>query len=229
MTIREMITDYLFSFKGRVPRELMWVYLAIAIPALLAVLIAMAILGTGILFAILALPTAGVLFYALLAIGAKRRHDRDANGQICLMLLVVLIASFVLGGFLPATPVGVAVGRVIFGVRFLILLYYFIVLFCLPGTQGENAYGSDPIVPELDPNDPSYVPAGFSVKVSGAGTHQEFFYVAESNPERARAIIREARGASDGSVTIMGTILHQTVTKLGLHTGEFVPAPRIQA
>jgi uncharacterized membrane protein YhaH (DUF805 family) len=195
----------------------------------IVLLIASLVLGHGIVFMILAVPVGVALLWATLAIGAKRQHDRNLSGQFVLILFIALLASFVLGSFTPPGLAGKILGWALSGARLAMAGYLFVMLFCLHGTRGGNDYGSDPIIPELDPNDPSYVPAGYSVKVAGAGSQQEFFYVAEADRERARAIIREASGAPDDSVTIMGAILYQTVAKLGLRQGEFVTAPRLQS
>lgn len=227
MNFPVMIRDYLFGFKGRIARELMWVYLLIAFAVSVVLSLAMALLGPGALFTILAVPVAGLLLWSTLAVGAKRRHDRNQSGGIALIVFVVLLSTYVPSAFVPKNPAGQMIMLAVLAARLATVLYFFVVLFCLKGTTGENDYGPDPVVPELNPNNPNYVPAGYSVKIDGA--HQEFYYVAESNRERARAIVRDGRGAPDSAVTIIGTILHQTVAKLGLKHGEFVAAPRLSS
>ncbi|HEY1632536.1 MAG TPA: DUF805 domain-containing protein [Rhizomicrobium sp.] len=227
MNLPLMIRDYLFGFKGRVDRELMWVYLAVAVLSAVVLMIASAVLGKGVVFLVIAVPLGIALLWSALAVGAKRRHDRDLSGMLVLILFAALLASFTLGGAVPPGTAGKLVNAMLIVARIGLALYLFVDLFVLKGTPGENDYGPDTIIPELDPNDPGYTPAGYSVKIDGA--HQEFYYVAESNRERARTIVRDGRGAPDAAVTIMGTILHQTVAKLGLKPGEFVTAPRLSS
>ena len=227
MNMIAMIRDYLFSFKGRVDRELMWVYLAIAVVSMIVLSIVSMVLGKGLMFLIVAAPIVIALLWSMLAVGTKRRHDRNTSGTLALIVFVALLVSLGLGGAVPAGPAHDFVMGLLNTVRIGLALYLFVNLFVLKGTTGENDYGADTIIPELDPNDPSYVPAGYSVKIDGP--HQEFYYVAESNRERARAIVRDGRGAPDSAVTIMGTILYQTVANLGLKPGEFVAAPRLSS
>lgn len=102
-----------------------------------------------------------VLLYPSLAIGIKRRHDRNSSGidliiYYALNFVASLITAFGLayttmtipaGQDLPAMtiPVPSMLSLGLSGVLFVYGVYLFIVLGCLRGTVGQNNYGPDPL------------------------------------------------------------------------------------
>jgi len=121
------IGDGLFSFNGRIPRDLMWAtWLAIAavvVVATLMVRVLGAVLPSGTaadyLQAALVVLYVGVVvlcFWFSLAMNVKRWHDRNKSGWMVLINLIPIV-----GG-----------------------LWSFIELGFLPGTKWANEYGSDP-------------------------------------------------------------------------------------
>jgi uncharacterized membrane protein YhaH (DUF805 family) len=97
-----------------------------------------------------------VFAYPTLALGLKRRHDRDSSGKdliayYVLALLLVLSQAFGIGyvttdignGVMIPTPGTVATAlSTIVG---LLGLYLLVVLGFLRGTKGPNSYGPDPL------------------------------------------------------------------------------------
>jgi uncharacterized membrane protein YhaH (DUF805 family) len=81
--------------------------------------------------------------YPNIALGVKRRHDRDNNGMDVTVFIIIEIIYVLL----PA--IGIGMGNVIFsvvGVIFLIFaIYMLVVLGFLRGTAGPNQYGPDPL------------------------------------------------------------------------------------
>ena len=112
---------FLFSFEGRIPRSDFWLKFVLPYWAILIVLSAISFAlgpdGLGaILFSLINLLSL-VAIWPSLAVGAKRLHDRNKSGWMQLLLLIPLIG----------------------------LIWYIIDVGCLPGTQGENQYGPDPL------------------------------------------------------------------------------------
>ena len=110
------LAQVLFSFDGRLSRRGYWFAFAISVAVQIAAeIVDVALFGSR---ASLASLVAGlVLFYASLAVSAKRWHDRDKSGWwvlICLLPVVGWVWLVVENGFLR-------------------------------GVHGPNRYGPDPV------------------------------------------------------------------------------------
>jgi uncharacterized membrane protein YhaH (DUF805 family) len=145
----------LFSFEGRIGRRTYWLAILGMIVAVLVLTIAPFLLGNQEwVFLILALTSQFIWLlslWPLLAVGAKRLHDRDKNGW---WLLVYWLLPFVLicGGMsiiLFDDPRNgrtgdFATGGVLLFASLLPALFGIVELGILPGTRGPNQYGADP-------------------------------------------------------------------------------------
>jgi len=108
-TSKLTMKEIFFSFKGRVPRKVFWIYgvLGVMIGALIpiGVIIGLStVVGEWIL--ILLLPVYVVIVWASLAVQIKRWHDRDKSGWWVLIGLIPLIGAIwqiVETGFLEGT------------------------------------------------------------------------------------------------------------------------------
>ena len=127
---------YLFAFEGRINRAKYWTFVALVLVFVLPALSAVAGLrsaleqlsdpvtirvlemGTGIVTLSIVLP----LQVSILAVGAKRWHDRNRSGWWVLIALVPVIGP----------------------------LWTLVECGCLKGTEGENRYGPDPLAPALE-------------------------------------------------------------------------------
>ncbi len=158
-----MLSEFLFSGKGRVSRRQIWLwyflpYLAISI---LAGMIDRSVLGAqpgspG--------PLGGALMFAALwptvAIQAKRFHDRSLSGwwvlhfmlaqMSCLMMAILPYVSgvdFTVAEPVLAEPSGVMrLASLIGFVGFAgFVVAQFVLLYVSPGRTGPNRYGDDPL------------------------------------------------------------------------------------
>jgi uncharacterized membrane protein YhaH (DUF805 family) len=185
---------------------------------------------------VLSLP----LYWPALAIGVRRLHDRNKGSEWAWLLLGVPMLA-------KLTMVLLDMGRMNLGIfrypYFLILtasvavsVWALVELGFLRGTEGDNRFGPDPLpaVVRLPSGEKFYqglAPGGHRVRLAVHGddgrTRNEYYYVAESDPERARAVLRDAKGARDEDVSTIDSILHETVERLNLKAGEFAPVPRV--
>ena len=106
---------YLFSFEGRATRLEYWMYYVPLIIGYIIVFIIGAVLGEEAAIIILYLLGL-VLFWSLIAIQVKRWHDRDKSGW------------WILINFIP-----------------IIGLWALVENGFLPGTEGKNRFGEDPL------------------------------------------------------------------------------------
>jgi uncharacterized membrane protein YhaH (DUF805 family) len=240
--------DYFFSFEGRAPRWEYWLFVGISLGyTLLALIIALTIQGwnpaafarlTPIMF-VLTLP----LYWPGFAITVRRLHDRNKSDERAWFFLGTPLLGNLISWLLPPLPASLSM----FVYLLLLLLLQFAILVVslwalielgfLRGTTGDNRFGPDLLPPDIALPDGSgfrqALPAGghrvrLIIPAPNGAPTQEFYYVAESDPERARTIIRDAKNARDGDVKTLDTILHQTVETLNLKPGEFVPVPRVR-
>lgn len=97
-----------------------------------------------------------VMLWAGLAVTVKRLHDRNKGAVWLLAVFVLPLALDIAGMVLLGGPMamhavnGAAVApsplaAVCFGAASLIGLWWFIELYCLRGTVGENRFGPDPL------------------------------------------------------------------------------------
>jgi uncharacterized membrane protein YhaH (DUF805 family) len=160
--------DYLFSFRGRINRARYWLFVALAIPFLMLLVLvswayALSIPGAyenggptpwpsdplGIAGAIVWCLAFLALFIAGLAITVKRLHDRE---KAWWWIFIFVIAPNLLSGYAQsqiATVGGANAGDVAFLSGFVALAIYvwsFVELGCLRGTAGPNRFGPDPLM-----------------------------------------------------------------------------------
>lgn len=125
------LTKKLFSFKGRINRLPYWmVYIGLTVAVIIIIFALSTVLPAKTvegqvaaqftpvqLAASICLSVVNIIYlWNVLAISVKRLHDRDQSGWWLLVGLIPLLGQ----------------------------LWYFIVVMCLPGTAGENRFGSDP-------------------------------------------------------------------------------------
>ncbi len=150
---------FLFDPNGRVSRKDIWLkYLLVVIAANLVAgtldLVA-GLLGAAPFGAAVSL----FFFWPGIAVSVKRFHDRDMTGWWVLILAVIAIVGAVLfilplfsilssqgmsgGGLAGSSVFMVLGGLILIGV----VLFSFVVNYCLPGQVGANKYGPDPLDP----------------------------------------------------------------------------------
>jgi uncharacterized membrane protein YhaH (DUF805 family) len=159
----------LFSFKGRIGRQSWWLTnLAVAIVVTIVTAIIDAVARSqgmgfidaetnqfeptgplGVLLGVISLVNLWIIY----ALGAKRLHDRDRTGWWLVAPLLTLVVTIVLasmalslpeGGREPWNTLGVFTFFAIVG----ILLWLFLEIGFLPGTEGPNRFGPDPLAEE---------------------------------------------------------------------------------
>jgi len=149
------------SFTGRISRKTYWLGIVGIIIAAIVISIVLGLFGLGpnaanpgtaawgslITFVILAVPS--------LALGIKRRHDRNGSGNdiyVYFILSAILIVVQALGfGYetvdmggtpVPAPTTTMMIFMAVLGV---FAIYLLVVLGFLKGTDGANQYGPDPL------------------------------------------------------------------------------------
>jgi len=162
--------NYLFSFQGRINRAKIWLFVLVAIGAEIAYFIVMwALVGAagmsmltgmasdagsmaggvmGILALILSLAFFVVFIWAGLAVAVKRLHDRDKAGWWLLVFYGVPLVFDILA--VIVSPPGTnaepsAIGTIFLLAGFAIIIWFFVELYCLRGTVGDNRFGPDPL------------------------------------------------------------------------------------
>jgi len=126
----------LFSFEGRIPRRTYWGF-SILINLVQFVAAYFLIIALGANFQLPVTIVAWVLtLWPIVAVGAKRWHDRNKSGWCVLVILIPTCVGF----FTPAAG-GQNTIAIITGVAG---LWVFIQCGCLRGTVGPNRYGEDP-------------------------------------------------------------------------------------
>jgi uncharacterized membrane protein YhaH (DUF805 family) len=145
----------LFSFEGRIGRRTYWLAILALIVALLVLTFAPFLLNSEEAAVVMLAVTSQFIWllslWPMLALGAKRLHDRDRNGW---WLLVFWVLPFVLlcGGFgivFFDDPRTGRSGDFSTGLTLALAgvpptLWGIIELGFLPGTKGPNLYGASP-------------------------------------------------------------------------------------
>jgi uncharacterized membrane protein YhaH (DUF805 family) len=144
----------LFSFEGRIGRGTYWLAILALIVAVLVLTFAPFLLNSEAAAVLLLVVSQFIwllCLWPLLAVGAKRLHDRDKNGW-WLLVFWLLPFALVVGGFSIALFDDPRTGRSGDFSTGLILvlaslppaLWGIVELGILPGTKGPNLYGADP-------------------------------------------------------------------------------------
>ena len=113
------LKEILFSFEGRIPRKVFWLYgvLGLIVVMLLAIgIIAGLAYVLGDWFGILAIPLYIGVIWVSLAIQVKRWHDRDKSGWWVLISFIPIIGA----------------------------IWQLVECGFLEGSQGDNRFGSEP-------------------------------------------------------------------------------------
>ena len=90
-----------------------------------------------------------VIYISSLAVGVKRLHDRNKSGWYLLLFYIAPSLLFAVSfGITVSDGSGTVAGFLaLAGVA--IVIWTFVELGCLRGTIGANAYGPDPIAPDV--------------------------------------------------------------------------------
>ena len=146
----------LFSFEGRIGRGTYWPVVLALIVALLVLSIAPFLLNSehaAVLMVALASQFIWLLsLWPILALGAKRLHDRNKSGWWLLMFWLLPFALFC-GGFSivlfddPRTGSSgdFTTGLIVVLASLPPALWGIVELGILPGTKGPNPHGADPV------------------------------------------------------------------------------------
>ena len=144
----------LFSFDGRIGRRIYWLAILALIVAVVGLTFAPFLLNSEAAAVVLLVLSQFIWLLSLwpiLAVGAKRLHDRNKNGWWLLVFWLLPFALFV-GGFSIALFDDPRTGRSgDFSTGLLLVLaslppalWGIVELGILPGTKGPNLYGADP-------------------------------------------------------------------------------------
>ena len=145
----------LFSFEGRIGCGTYWLAILGLIVAVLVLTFAPFLLNSEAAAVLLLALTSQFVwllsFWPILAVGAKRLHDRNKNGWWLLVFWLLPFALFC-GGFSivlfddPRTGRSgdFSTGAILILVSLLPALWGIVELGVLPGTKGPNLYGADP-------------------------------------------------------------------------------------
>jgi uncharacterized membrane protein YhaH (DUF805 family) len=145
----------LFSFEGRIGRGTYWLAILALIVAVLVVTIAPFLLDSEAAAVLMLALTSQVIWllslWPILAVGAKRLHDRNKNGW-WLLVFWLLPFALVVGGFSVALFDDPKTGRsgdfstgaILVLASLPPALWGIVELGILPGTRGPNLYGADP-------------------------------------------------------------------------------------
>ena len=145
----------LFSFEGRIGRGTYWLAILALIVALLVLTLAPFLLNSEEAAVLMLALTSQFLWllslWPILALGAKRLHDRNKSGWWLLMFWLLPFALFC-GGFSivffddPRTGRSgdFSTGLIVALASLPPALWGIVELGILPGTKGPNPYGADP-------------------------------------------------------------------------------------
>lgn len=142
---------FYFSPSGRVSRKQMWTRFLLPCGGLatLTTLANVAVAATGMLM-ILPITTMVssivglVMIWPSIAVPVKRFHDRNMSGWwVLIFFMLGLVSTLVMLAGMMAGPAVTLAGSVSLGV---VLLWQFVILFVLRGTDGDNRFGADPLL-----------------------------------------------------------------------------------
>ena len=135
-----------FRFGGRINRAKYWIGIAAIFAFWLVVIAIVELLPVGTFgdtpsYVVLGAGSIGAIWISL-ALSAKRLHDR--NKSAWWLLLFWLLPAVLMG-------VGAGIGMWSMGLPLVlagaaIVIWAFVEFGCLPGTEGQNAYGADPLL-----------------------------------------------------------------------------------
>ena len=208
------LVKLLFSFQGRITRSQYWLgnLLAGAIYGVIVGLMAgMVRASVDAQQSVAAALASFVIVYALLfimllwngfAIQVKRLHDRGRTGWLTLLplsILVLMIAAMVNAGMSASSPeagVIAAIGAAApyWAVLFLVNIWFFIELGCLPSKEGPNKYDG-PASPNA-PTSPTPPPRSDApVSAPAANSAMALF-----QPAKAQAAAKTSLAAAEQAI-----------------------------
>ena len=145
----------LFSFEGRIGRGTYWLAILAMVVAVLVLTVAPFLLNSEEAAVLMLALTSQFIWllslWPILAVGAKRLHDRNKNGW-WLLVFWLLPFALVVGGFSIALfddpksgrSGDFSTGAILVLASLLPALWGIVELGILPGTKGPNLYGADP-------------------------------------------------------------------------------------
>ena len=134
------IVRFWFGFSGRANRAKYWLVAAVNV-AIMAVLTVLAIVGDAPVLWIVFIIVILVLMVSSVAVSIRRLHDRGKSGW---WVLVFIFVPGLLQGI--GSRLGDPVPMMILGLAdFAVSIWALVELGFLRGTQGDNAYGPDPL------------------------------------------------------------------------------------
>jgi uncharacterized membrane protein YhaH (DUF805 family) len=145
----------LFSFEGRIGRGTYWLAILALIVAVVVLTFAPFLLNSEAVAVLLLAFTSQFIWllslWPILAVGAKRLHDRNKNGWWLLVFWLLPLALVVVGSGIvlyddPRTGRSgdFSTGAILIFASLLPALWGIVELGILPGTRGPNPYGADP-------------------------------------------------------------------------------------
>jgi uncharacterized membrane protein YhaH (DUF805 family) len=137
-----------FSFKGRANRLRYWLTsFGLAALFLLGIILVGALAALTPMLGLIAIPLAVAFFWASLAVGARRLHDRDKSAWwVALLQAVPFVLSSLSQLLSKASSEDVAALAAALGLISLpFSIWAFVELGCLRGTVGPNRFGADPL------------------------------------------------------------------------------------
>jgi uncharacterized membrane protein YhaH (DUF805 family) len=148
----------LFSFEGRIGRGTYWLAILALIVAVLVLTFAPFLLNSEAVAVLLLAVTSQFVWllslWPILAVGAKRLHDRNKNGWWLLVFWLLPFALVVVGFGIalyddPRTGRSgdFSTGSILVLASLAPALWGIVELGILPGTRGPNLYGADPAQP----------------------------------------------------------------------------------
>jgi len=146
MDLRQLFT----ILDGRIGRKSYWTGLVILVVITLIAMVAIYPITMNVggprLAMLLLLIVQLVLLYPSLAIMSKRFHDRNRPGSLAWIMIVPWLLSALLGALGitdPADPFWL--DYLLQAVLLIVSIWFLIELGILKGTDGDNAYGPDPL------------------------------------------------------------------------------------
>jgi uncharacterized membrane protein YhaH (DUF805 family) len=196
------------NFQGRASRSEYWLFiLATVILGFLAAVLDSMLFGYGFDAAASPLNLIVNLVHLVpsLSVAVRRLHDTDRSGWFLLLSVLPLVAFLLPSGEEAA----------IFGVAALLLCWgALLVMMVLPGTDGPNRFGGEPLPLEGEPRLPSYSPSsqraepGFARASGGPGAPLGPSAIPAAVPAQASTTVdqierleRLSRLKSDGTIS----------------------------
>lgn len=150
------VQQLFLSTNGRISRKTWWLGTLVMIVASIVLYFVLGLVGLGLTSAWGPLIAYAILVYPAIALGTKRRQDRDNNGMDYKIFMGVSALLTVLQAFgIGATRTDLGNGMVMMmpdpwmqGVQLVVGLfglYMLVQLGFLKGTPGPNSYGPDPL------------------------------------------------------------------------------------